>query len=305
MSATTLKIIAVICMTLDHLSTYLGAPLPLRYVGRFAAVIFFFCAAESAVHTRDRKQYLRRLYKMNLVMAGLTLVIPFILGGLIPGKDFPQVQNNIFSQLVPGVWIIDILESTKNDPKKRKRRFRNFAIYQSALIPVGLLYDALDAAFPRLFLLNLPRAVIGGLFGSLFATEGMLWLTLLIVFFYLWRDSKKKLAIGYSVYCALYALIMLPQLPARFFWFMHWRVQKIDDNIVLFVLGILGFDGMQGIYPLSESLLQYNFQCFMILALPLLLLYNGKRGKGFKKFFYIYYPAHIYVLYLIQRLVLN
>ncbi|MBQ5339323.1 MAG: hypothetical protein J6Z40_09180 [Oscillospiraceae bacterium] len=45
MSATTLKIIAAICMTLDHLSTFLGAPLPLRYIGRSAAVIFFFCAA--------------------------------------------------------------------------------------------------------------------------------------------------------------------------------------------------------------------------------------------------------------------
>ena len=30
MNATNLKIIAVICMTLDHLSTYLGAPLPAR-----------------------------------------------------------------------------------------------------------------------------------------------------------------------------------------------------------------------------------------------------------------------------------
>ena len=38
-----------------------------------------------------------------------------------------------------------------------------------------------------------------------------------------------------------------------------------------------------------------------ILALPLLLLYNGKRGKGHKRFFYIYYPAHVYVLYLIQQ----
>lgn len=41
MTATGLKIIAVICMTLDHLSTYLNAPLPLRYIGRIAAVIFF------------------------------------------------------------------------------------------------------------------------------------------------------------------------------------------------------------------------------------------------------------------------
>ena len=39
----------------------------------------------------------------------------------------------------------------------------------------------------------------------------------------------------------------------------------------------------------------------MILALPLLLLYNGKRGKWHKRFFYVYYPTHIYVLYIAQQ----
>lgn len=47
---------------------------------------------------------------------------------------------------------------------------------------------------------------------------------------------------------------------------------------------MLGFHAMESILPL--------------------LLYNGKRGKGFKRFFYIYYPAHILVLYLIQQFVL-
>ena len=34
-------------------------------------------------------------------------------------------------------------------------------------------------------------------------------------------------------------------------------------------------------------------------AIPL-LLYNGQRGKGSKYFFYIFYPAHIYALYIIS-----
>jgi hypothetical protein len=34
-------------------------------------------------------------------------------------------------------------------------------------------------------------------------------------------------------------------------------------------------------------------------AIPI-LLYNGKRGKGSKYFFYIFYPAHIYALYIIS-----
>lgn len=35
---------------------------------------------------------------------------------------------------------------------------------------------------------------------------------------------------------------------------------------------------------------------FMWLALPLILLYNGQRGRGMKYLFYIYYPAHVYIL---------
>jgi hypothetical protein len=43
-----------------------------------------------------------------------------------------------------------------------------------------------------------------------------------------------------------------------------------------------------------------NFQWLMVFACIPLLLYNGKRGKGGvggKYFFYIFYPAHIYLLY--------
>jgi hypothetical protein len=41
-----------------------------------------------------------------------------------------------------------------------------------------------------------------------------------------------------------------------------------------------------------------DFQWLMITAVIPLMLYNGKRGGGNKYFFSIYYPAHIYILYL-------
>lgn len=45
------------------------------------------------------------------------------------------------------------------------------------------------------------------------------------------------------------------------------------------------------------------FQLAVLLALPLLMLYNGQRGKGgrfFKWLFYIFYPAHLIILGIIQ-----
>ena len=40
-------------------------------------------------------------------------------------------------------------------------------------------------------------------------------------------------------------------------------------------------------------------QWLMVLAILPMALYNGARGGGNKYFFYIFYPAHIYVLYII------
>ena len=40
-------------------------------------------------------------------------------------------------------------------------------------------------------------------------------------------------------------------------------------------------------------------QWLMIFAIIPMLLYNGERGRGMKHFFYIFYPAHIYLLYII------
>ena len=43
-----------------------------------------------------------------------------------------------------------------------------------------------------------------------------------------------------------------------------------------------------------------SVQMWALLALPLLTLYNGKRGKwNMKWLFYIYYPAHLAVIYLV------
>ena len=47
--------------------------------------------------------------------------------------------------------------------------------------------------------------------------------------------------------------------------------------------------------------LDWKVQWFALLALPLLALYNGSRGKWkLKWLFYIYYPAHLAILWLIE-----
>ena len=56
---------------------------------------------------------------------------------------------------------------------------------------------------------------------------------------------------------------------------------------------------MRGGSPLWV-LINRESQPFSLLALPLLALYNGKRGKWrLKYFFYVFYPAHLGIIYLI------
>ena len=46
-----------------------------------------------------------------------------------------------------------------------------------------------------------------------------------------------------------------------------------------------------------------RIQSIMIFAAVPIALYNGEKGKGIKNFFYIFYPLHIGILYVISTLV--
>ena len=82
------------------------------------------------------------------------------------------------------------------------------------------------------------------------------------VFLYLHRDSFKKQALSIVIWSLLYAIVYF------------------------FVL-----DKLYGI-----------LQMFTVLSIPVLGCYNGERGKwkGMKWVFYIYYPAHLFVIGMIR-----
>ena len=62
--------------------------------------------------------------------------------------------------------------------------------------------------------------------------------------------------------------------------------------------------GASALILVARALLYGDFRWFALLAIPLLCLYNGDRGKANLKYlFYVFYPTHLVVIYLIELLV--
>lgn len=53
-----------------------------------------------------------------------------------------------------------------------------------------------------------------------------------------------------------------------------------------------------------ENLLFKNYQWMMVFSVIFFKLYNEQKGKGLKYLFYVFYPVHIYLLYVISYFIM-
>ena len=226
LSGSTLKIIALVTMFIDHIGAVIvqrtmwmpgfdhdfwnSLYWPLRNIGRIAFPIFCFLLVEGFIHTSSVKKYLGRM-----ILFAFLSEIPFNLG--ISGKIINFDFQNVYWELVMGIAAMICLDVIE----KKKLNYLIQVILRLSVIAVFALgAEALNLDY--------------GMYGIIS-----------IVALYVFRQNK------------------VPQL----------------------IVGAISFC-WERIAPLA----------FLPIA-----FYNGKRGRNIKLVFYIFYPAHLLVLYVIAR----
>jgi hypothetical protein len=275
MSSTTLKIFALFFMLIDHIGLFIpGMPVYLHWIGRFSAPIFIFCSTCAYTYTRNKKIYLMRLYIASVVMAIIQCQL--------------HVEYNIFRLFFSMCIVIGLIDLYRNKDENFKRYLRIYLIWQIISIAfcffltnvVGISNDYVAYFLPALF-------------GNVLAMGGGLVFLCLGVLIYLTKNNKKVLAIAYIGFCAVYfAVTVRPYLSVFLAKLYCIGLTYLSDTIDVFLSAIVGLSPKN----LGGSILFENYQWMMILALPFMLFYNGKRGKNIKYFFYIFYPVHTLVI---------
>ena len=256
-----LKIFALIIMIFDHVGEFLpNSPAWLRYIGRISAPLFFYCSAWGFYYTHNRKIYLIRLYFIGIIMGlGNMLISHYIC-------DNAQLTNNIFPTILLGCIIIYLIERARHSIKK-------FIAYGMAFTSAQVFSFFLCILFaefleiPQQFEICTMHYFYGTIFGNIIFVEG----SFLFVFYFVCVYFLKNKTILLTVYQLFFSGLI---------YILVIRTQYAGG-------------------PLPYLFPYGTYQWLMLLAIPFFFLYNGKRGKNPKLLFYIFYPLHIWILFVV------
>lgn len=280
MSATSLKILALILMTIDHIGLFFSkTPIFFQQIGRLSAPIFLFILVNSLTYTSNRKKFLVRIYILNIIMCTITLIKYYLRNTKI--IQFSLTYLNIFGTFFAIIVLIILIEYIKEKKPNWKRFLKLYIVLQicSTILLIVINWNTNDTF----------TYVLASITANIFFNEGRLYIIIVGVIMYFTKDNKKNLSIGYTSIVWLEFLLVryIPKVLRR----LEWYRMNILHTILDFIFQTVGYDTLPATYTLFD-----DFSWMSIGALPFMLMYNNKKGKGYKYFFYIYYPLHILLL---------
>lgn len=267
LNATQIKWIALFFMTVDHLIPLLNKVAALSFVmpfleatGRIAAPLFLFVIVESVRHTKSKYRFILRLYIAGVATNLFTVGMNVILFG---ESDCYWPRNILFTFFYVALYITAVF-NVLNAFKQRDFR-------KMSLVILLLLSTALPQVAYSLIVGHLKSRFVLDLFTTIFPPvlfiEYSLAFVLLGVLLYFQRNRAIQ-CITFALFCVISYLGSLASLRG-------WDLWPFNSIFA---------DG----------------QHWMVLALPMMAMYNGKRGQSHKWFFYVYYPLHRYLIFLLS-----
>lgn len=267
-----LKLIAVVIMTIDHIGTF-GFELPfvgkyyaaLRIVGRIAAPLFLLLIAESAKYTKNKTRFVIRLYLAGVGVGLFTAATNFCfrdsIGVFIPGNIlFTFFYTALYIYMIDG-----ILKAVKE--KKLKQLLYCITGILATVIPYMLFtwtYGT-NSWIPANMSTEYVQ-LLQDLFNSFIISPtnidySLMFVMLGVAFYY--ANTNRSRSLIFTAFCLVCYFGTMLQTSVNL-----WPVNAFFGYI----------------------------QCLMVLALPFIFLYNGRRGRERKLFFYAYYPLHRYII---------
>ena len=265
-----LKYILSVLMVLDHIHYMFSdfAPIPdwFTILGRLVAPTYLFLLAEGFHYTHDRKRFFFRVWLMSFFMESVQFCMTVL--GMWNRADGFIPCNGIFMNfpILFCMWQgIDWL---------REHTPKNAVMGIAALILPWCVYDLLSCVSHlvgnqsfSLVLTWIGYAVIPC---WQFITDGGMVYIFIGLVLYLFRGNRK---------------LQLPMMAAaslglEFFFYGSVYAQMYPD-----------FTWVQMFTNVEYC------QWMSVFSIILMLLYNGQKGKGSGRWFYPFYPAHVYLLY--------
>ena len=287
LNAYQIKIFALLCMLIDHVGLFfLEDVVFLRYIGRLSAPLFLFCLVWGLDYTHNRTKYLMRLYIFSLIMEAVWAV----LGIWIKGQSLQH--NNIFSTFFIIAMIVSIL-SSHDEKETMLKKILKICVWQLCSLFLCFITDLYPIA-------RFVQAATGSVF---FNEGGVTWCILGVLLYYI-KNNKKTLIIGYTGYCIIYELMAATAILARILYFITYHASEIPwfTRLCEMIYKLFTQENYFQTPMELHGLYWGNYQWIMIFALPIMLLYNHKKGTGNKWFFYLLYPIHIVIFAIIQNI---
>ena len=270
-----LKIIGLILMTFSHIGIFIESINPtlsniFKIIGVLAFPIFLFLNIEGNIHTSSNIRYILRLFIMVIA-----IYIPITIFSNINSKYSIYKFGNIFIDLISYSLIYYFLFKSNNK------------YYKYIFIPIILIYFIITHLI-KIDVISINESLykyLGGLF-SQYNLIGLLMFITSIISIKLYTSSCIKkdpefinsnsyyLSIN-IIYCIILAI----------FSFILYAFTYIDKNIT-------GVDNVLSTY--------------LVLSSIFIIFYNHKRisksNNIIKYTYYLYYPLHLVILYLIFAL---